>query len=356
MNPMLKAFARLPARLLLIILYIVLFRWLRDFIDIVRRLIEKCRRHKRLRDDRRGRPLHCRPRCAVVPPTVYRRADPLIYSQFYLMEQGLAVTWDNPDIQLFENGVPVSSSALKPATKYEIVATIWNNSLDAPAVGMPVDFAFQSFGVGATLTAIGTQVVNLPVKGAPGHPAHATQTWITPATPGHYCIKVRLVWSDDANPKNNLGQENTNVVKAASPAVHTFPVRNEDTIRKKIHMTADAYRIPKKERCDKKPDKRDSDKEHPRHRYRGTFVPPSERDADWTHARVRHDPAAFPIPPGWSVRIEPADFTLAPGASQNVTVTITPPDDFRGEKPFNINAMSGNDLLGGVTLIVAKGT
>jgi hypothetical protein len=55
------------------------------------------------------------------------------------------------------------------------------------------------------------------------------------------------------------------------------------------------------------------------------------------------------------VRIEPADFTLAPGATQNVTVTITPPDDFRGENPFNINALYGGDLLGGVTLIVTKG-
>src|SRR5262245_2812795 len=324
MRDLLKALVRLPVRLLLIVLYILLFRWVGDFIAIVARLLAKRSRNKGLRDDRRGRPLHCRPRCAVVPPAVYRRADPLIYSQPYLMEQGLAVTWNNPDIQLFENGVPVSSSALKPGTKYEIDATIWNNSLDAPAVGMPVQFEFQSFGVGAVLTPIGTQVVNLPVKGAPGHPTHAKQPWTTPQTPGHYCIKVRLVWPDDANPKNNLGQENTNVVAATSPAVFTFPVRNDDTIGKRVRMSADAYQIPKKMDCDKKPGKGNSDKEHPNHRNRGTFVPPSERDADWTLARVRHDPAAFPIPAGWSVRIEPAEFVLAAGAARDVTVTITP--------------------------------
>ncbi len=354
MNALLKALLKLPLRFLLILLYILLFRWVLDFIDILKRLLAKRRRNKRLRDDRRGRPLHCRPRCAVVPPVVYRRADPLIYSQQYLMEQGLAVTWDNPDIQLYENGVPVSSSALKPNTKYEIVATIWNNSLDAPAVGMPVEFAVQSFGVGAVLAPVGTQVVNLPVKGAPGHPAHATQTWITPAA-GHHCIKVRLVWTDDANPKNNIGQENTNVVAATSPAVFSFPVRNDDTIRKTIHMTADAYQIPAKRPCDKKPDKEDSDKRHPEHRRRGTFIPPSESDADWTDARVRHDPDAFRIPPGWSVLIDPMDFALAAGATQPVTVTITPPNDFRGEQPVNINALYGGDLIGGVTLIVTKG-
>ena len=355
MTALLKALLKLPLRLLLIVLYILLFRWLRDFIEIIRRLLAKSRRNKGLRDDRRGRPLHCRPRCAVVPPAVYRRADPLIYSQQYLLEQGLAVTWNNPDIQLYENGVPVSSSALKPDTKYEIDATIWNNSLDAPAVRMPVEFEFQSFGVGAVLTPIGTQVVDLPVKGAPGHPAHAKQTWITPKAAGHYCLKVRLVWADDANPKNNLGQENTNVVAATSPAIVTFPIRNDDTIRKAVRMAADAYQIPARMDCDRKPDKDDSDKRHPTHRRRGTFIPPSERGADWTLARVRHDPAAYVIPPAWSVHIEPLEFVLDAGATRDVTVTVTPPADFRGEKPFNVNAFYGNDLLGGVTLIVTKG-
>ena len=354
MSPLLKAILKFPLRLLLILLYILLLRWVGDLVDIIRRLLEKQRRNKRLHDDRRGRPLHCRPRCAVVPPVVYRRADPLLYSQAYLMEQGLAVTWNNPDIQLFENGVPVSSSTLKPGTTYEIDAQIWNNSLDAPAVGMPVEFEFQSFGVGATLTPIGTQVVDLPVKGAPGHPAHVRQTWVTPNV-GHYCLKVRLVWADDANPKNNIGQENTNVVAATSPAVFTFPVRNDDTIRKQIRMAADAYQIPRKLDCDDKPGKDRSDRAHPKHRNRGTFIPPSEKDADWTLARVRHDPAAFPIPLGWTVVIDPQAFVLGAGNAQNVTVSITPPADFRGEKPFNVNAFYGDELLGGVTLIVTKG-
>jgi hypothetical protein len=248
----------------------------------------------------------------------------------------------------------VSSSALKPNTDYQIVATISNNSTDAPAVGLPVDFSFQSFGVGAVLTAIGTTVINLPVKGAPGHPAPATITWRTPATPGHYCLKVRLIWPDDANPKNNLGQENTNVVAATSPAVFTFPVRNDDTIRKLIRMIADAYVIPPRIRCSERPPKKDSERRYPLARRQDVFIPATEEAADWTLARVRHGPQASPIPAGWSVDIRPAQFTLAPGAAQDVTVTITPPDGFRGERPFNINAMHGGGLLGGVTLIVTK--
>jgi hypothetical protein len=351
---LLKAITTFPRRLFLILIYILTLRWITDLIALIRESLEIKRRGKYLRDVRRGRPLRCTPRCAVIRPDVYKRADPLIYSQFYLMEQGLAVTWNNPDIQLFESGVPVSSSSLKADTDYEVVATVYNNSTDAPAVGMPVEFSFQSFGVGAALTSIGTTTINLPVKGAPGHPALAKTTWHTPATPGHFCLKVRLVWADDANPKNNLGQENTNVGAASSPAAFQFPVRNDDTIRKAIHVTADAYVIPGKVKCREKPEKKDSDRRHSTHRRQDVFIPPTEEAADWTLARFQHSAQNFPIPAGWSVDISPAQFVLGANQVQNVTVAITPPDDFQGERSFNINVMHGIGLLGGVTLIVTK--
>jgi hypothetical protein len=143
------------------------------FRQPARRRCRNGRRGEELRQTRRGGPRHCTPRCAVVRPDVYKCADPLIYSQRCLMEQGLAGAWDNPDIQLYENGTPVASHALKADTQYEVVATVYNNSLDAPAVGLPVEFSFRSFGVGATMKAIGTTVIDLPVKGAPLHPAKA---------------------------------------------------------------------------------------------------------------------------------------------------------------------------------------
>ena len=350
----LRALLAFPKRLLLILVYLFALQWLGDLIALVRRWLATHKRGEHLRDVRRGRPLRCAPKCAIVRPDVYRRADPMIYSQFYLMEQGLAVTWDNPDIQLFENGVAVPSSTLKADTDYDVVATIYNNSTSAPAVGLPVTFDFRSFGVGAALTPIGTVKVDLPVKGAPQHPAHAAIKWHTPAAQGHYCLRVILTWPDDANPKNNLGQENTNVGIAASPATFTFPVRNEDTIRKRIRMTADAYVIPPRIRCREKPTKRDSDRRHAAHKRNDVFIPPTEEAADWTLARVRHGVAAFPIPAVWAVAIEPADFELAPSATMDVTVAITPPDAFRGERSFNINAMYGAGLLGGVTLTVRR--
>lgn len=350
----LRALLAFPRRLVLILVYLFALQWLTDLIALIRRWLATGKRGKHLRDVRRGRPLRCAPKCAVVRPDVYRRADPMIYSQFYLMEQGLAVTWDNPDIQLYENGVPAPSASLEADTVYDVVATIYNNSTNAPAVGLPVTFAFRSFGVGATLTPIGTVKVDLPVKGSPQHPVHATIKWHTPATAGHYCLLVLLTWPDDANPKNNLGQENTNVGVAASPATFTFPVRNEDTIRKRIQMTADAYVIPPRIMCRDRPAKKDSDRRHAAQKRHDVFIPPTEEAADWTLARVRHGAGAFPMPAGWSVAIQPADFELDPSATQNVTVAITPPDDFRGERSFNINAMYGTGLLGGVTLKVKR--
>jgi hypothetical protein len=64
--------------------------------------------------------------------------------------------------------------------------------------------------------------------------------------------------------------------------------------------------------------------------------------------------AGFPIPQGWSVSIEPGEFELAPGAVQDVHVAISPPDEFKGARPFNINALYGANLLGGVTLTVTR--
>jgi len=353
-NYFLRSLASFLRKLLQILIYLFVFQWLIDLIRLISRHVNTCRRGKELRDVRRGRPLRCTPRCIVVPPQIYKRADPMIYSQFYLMEQGLAVTWDNPDIQLFDGGVPVSSDSLKSDHDYEVVATIYNNSTEAPAVGLPVVFSFLSFGAGMVSNPIGAIKIDLPVKGAAGHPAPAKVIWHTPKQEGHYCLQVLLVWPDDANPKNNLGQENTNVGTAASPATFTFPVRNDDTIHKLIKMIADAYAIPAPLDCSNRPTKKDSDRRYPKLKRYDVFVPPTEAKANWTLARARHGQGAFPIPVGWTVNIAPAEFELAPGDQTDVTVAINPPADFRGERPFNINAMFGKGLLGGVTLKVRR--
>ena len=355
MNALAQGLTSVGRSLLAAVWYVLRFQWIAELVELVRELIRIKRRAQELEDHRRGRDPHCAPtRCGAINPDVYRRADPLIYSQRYLREQGLAVTWDNPDIQMYRNGLPVSSSSLEAGTEYEIRAQIWNNSTDAPAVGLAVDFFFHNFGIGPEPIAIGSDTVTLPVKGALGHPAFATTAWTTPSEEGHYCVKVQLNWTDDANPRNNLGQENTNVGIASSPAIFRFPVRNEAAVRRTLRLVADAYEIPEQIECGERPKKKQSDREHQDLILSPAFIPQLEREADWTTARVRHGQQGHPIPPGWSIEFDQDVLHLESGEAEEVQVTITPPDDFVGQRPINVNAMIGSDLVGGVTLLVSS--
>lgn len=268
-----------------------------------------------------------------VPPWAYRQPDPLIYSQQYLQAQGLAVTWNNPDIHLESPaapGVPVDSHDLQPDTDYLVIARVWNGSTTAPAPGLPVHVSFLEFGIGTTRHDVGQTAVDLAVKGAAGCPAFATVGWHTPATPGHFCLQVQLIWDDDANPANNMGQHNTDVKPLNSPhAAFDFPLRNATETALLLRLQADSYDIPPPPECQ------------------------PEDDADAVRRRrARHSRAAWPIPDGWQVGITPSEARLDPGQSTPVRVDITAPDGYVGRQAVNVNAHAGQTLAGGVTFYV----
>jgi hypothetical protein len=288
-----------------------------------------------------------------IPSTIYKRPDPMIYSQQYLMSQGVAVTWDNPDIQLEENGTPVSSHSVKPSTQYKILARIWNNSTQAPAVNMLVRFYYIDFGAGGAKKHIGNTYVDVAVKGSANLPAFAGLDWLSPAQPGHYCLQVELVWSDDANPLNNLGQENIDIKKLNSPqAQFEFPVRNDFPERKKFELRADCYRLPARIPCKdiattaniqgKAPDNTVSMLAHAESNTRANLMKP-------------HWYAEQTLPDNWEVKIEPADtFALDAGETRLVKVTVIAPDEPVDPRPVNINVFVENKLVDGVTLYVHK--
>jgi hypothetical protein len=268
-----------------------------------------------------------------VPPWAYRQPDPLIYSQQYLRAQGLAVTWNNPDIHLESPaapGVPVDSHDLQPDTDYLIIARVWNGSTTAPAVGLPVQVSFLEFGIGATRHDVGRTAVDLAVKGAAGCPAFATVGWHTPATPGHYCLQVELIWDDDANPGNNIGQHNTDVKPLNSPhAAFAFPLRNDAETPRMLRLEVDAYDIPPLPECD-----------------------PEDGPNAVRRRADRHNWVAWPVPDGWQVAIVPAESLLNPGQSTTVTVDITAPEGYVGRQAVNVNGYGGRALVGGVTFYV----
>jgi hypothetical protein len=264
-----------------------------------------------------------------VPPHTYKRPDPMIYSQYFLATRGIAVTWDNPDIQLFDGTTPVPSFGLSTKKTYTIRARIWNGSVDAPAVNMLVQFFYLSFGIGTVKNYIGQMFVDVPVKGAVGSPATAELPWTTPATSGHYCIQVQLLWPDDANPDNNLGQENVDVKKTASPATFKFQLRNDAAARRTLTLRADAYAIPPKAPCN-------------------GDVEPSRivRDDPYAAHRVK----SHPVPADWHVDIQPGEGALGPGQDVEVTVVATPPAGFSGRQAINVNGFDDTTMVGGVTL------
>jgi hypothetical protein len=279
--------------------------------------------------------------CQHVPAHVYKRPDPMIYSQQYLISKGLAVTWDNPDIHIELGGVPVDSHDLKPNTIYDVIARIWNNSLDAVVVNMPVDFSFLSFGIGTKKTHIATTAVDVSAKGAPGCPAFARVQWTTPPTPGHFCLLVEFTWADDANPFNNVGQHNTDVKPLNSPnAMFTVLVRNPSSERHKIVLRLDAYKLPVLPDCGQLPVANN---------------PRSSPDAVVRRLReiaAAANPARFPVPVGWTVTLDPAELSLEGGEQRNVVVDVTAPDGFIGRQTFNVTGFAGQTPISGVTLTV----
>lgn len=291
-----------------------------------------------------------------VPGTVYKRPDPMIYSQEFLIAHGLAVTWDNPDIWVESigpsdqpSGVIVPAHDLVADTEYFVVARIWNGSVDAPAIGLPVYYSFLTFGIilgggvaTTTSTPIGMTQVDLPAKGVAGCPAFAQLKWRTPAKPGHYCLQVRLVWADDAEPGNNMGQKNTDVRALNSPhADFTFPVRNDTRDRHLFRLNADFYALKPPPLCD------------PEQPPSPTPELSSEEIAHQKGlAAMHHGRRDFPIASGWTVKLQPDQLDLGPGEERMITVDVNAPEGFSGQQPINIDAMAGKVLAGGVTLFV----
>lgn len=279
------------------------------------------------------RPPHARPPvrsdCVPVDRPEFLRPDPLLYSQQQLLSRGLAVTWDNPDIVLLRNGSEVPSSELEAGTTYDVRIRVWNNSTEAPVVDMPVHLSFLDFGVGNQPIPIGSATIDVGVKGSASQPAFVTIPWTTPATPGHYCLQALLDPVDDLDRTNNLGQENTDVRLAQSPATFTFALHNNTPETRTYRFDIDGYVLPPLPSCDSAPD-------------------PGEP------ALARHRPDRYPVPDGFTVLISPEQPRLEPDASVTVTVTVEPPPGFVGVQPINVNARHELGFAGGVTLVTRK--
>jgi hypothetical protein len=179
-----------------------------------------------------------------LPEDVMRRPDPCIYSQFYLMEQNLPVTWNNPDIWLTAATTPdlieADSYHLKANNLYFVNVRVHNASTDA-ALGVRVRLLYRPWSfnspdlVPVEIDLNGNEVIR--TVNVPGMGSVITRfNWITPNNPAngessHWCIQAHLFHPMDTNIKNNLGQENTQVYNVSNKRLATNdPVKINATL------------------------------------------------------------------------------------------------------------------------------
>ncbi len=206
---------------------------------------------------------------------------------------------------------------------------IWNASTQAPVFGMPVHLAFLDFGVGTVPIPIASTTVDVGVKGSATQPAFASIPWTTPGTPGHYCLQAQLDPADDVDPGNNLGQENTDVRAAQSPATFTFELRNSSREVHTYHYEVDAYVVP-------------------------DAVPCAQAAPVGEPSLARHRRSSHPMPEGFAITLSPERPRLLPGEQVTIAVTSEPPPDFVGALPLNVNVFHERGFVGGVTLTTVK--
>ncbi len=205
--------------------------------------------------------------CGIsVPPRFWKTPDPFIYSQYYLIRQGLDVTWDNPDIYL---ALPGQDNAISgnpiSDTAYEIVVLVHNNSFEAPAFHVLVNYFLYDFGIASAGWAYIGSAEALDPQGSPVvqvrsfGPSRARLAWRTPKIlnpEGHYCITAELVCADDYEPANNMGQENLEIVY--TPAGHSGPHILQTTLlspfdeEHTFSLEASFYKVPETEVAQKR--------------------------------------------------------------------------------------------------------
>lgn len=180
--------------------------------------------------------------CGTLPEVLNRRPDPSIYSQSFLMAQGLPVTWNNPDIWVAPASNPgqiePDSFHLLADTDYIVFVQAHNAATDA-AIGVRVRLVYREWSFNSPdvtpveFDAAGNEVVRT-VDIAPLGSAITQFNWHTPpVAPGqeqHFCLQAHLSHPMDVNTANNMGQENTNVHSANPGFVEPGEVARIDVL------------------------------------------------------------------------------------------------------------------------------
>jgi hypothetical protein len=193
-----------------------------------------------------------RSKCLEIPPDVARRPDPCLYSQRYLADQGIAITWNNPDIVITNLDGSPAALPLDANRDYLVKGRIHNASFD-PALGVAVRCFVRPWGIDFSdrtpveVDAAGNPAQRMLSIGAWGDDV-AEFSWRTPDVEGgHYCVTVECFHPADREPANNVGQENTDVRRRVSSGGSlrlVIPFYNRSETARDFRVAVDEYQIP----------------------------------------------------------------------------------------------------------------
>lgn len=362
--------------------------------SILVKLIEKmlkCLRKMNYKEEEDRK--HCNP---PFPEEVMRRPDPCIYSQTYLAQQGLPVTWNNPDIWMAKlstpNVIEADSYHLQENTEYIVSVRVHNASTDL-ALGVKVRLLYRPWSFNSPdllpvqTNGSGQEViryVNVPGMGS----SIAQFIWRTPDVPpggnSHYCIQAHLSHPLDINPSNNLGQENTNVysansahVKAGETLQLNIPLFNFQHKQEAFRVVGDTYEIGKDRKIQLDLKKNVGTEKRPLYRQIANFRPSKQiagrgkwelsmnrfpirkvvraRYTGYEELREQLKKMRFPLPEGMILETQDAGTGLMMNRKEQKDIKVTlkvPPQAQTGESyTVNIKALTNNGaLVGGVTL------
>lgn len=171
-----------------------------------------------------------------VPPSPTRRQpDPWMYSQDWARTIGDPVTWDNPSVTIWDPATMSEESRFDVIANrdYRLMVEIQNGSNVAPVpvacLGATLTCYMKVFGIGGIIEEWllpPNAPLAIPTIPATNPPLSAVvvEFDFRPATAGHRCLVFIIHHSDDANPANNKGQHNLEVIDVSQGQQFSYSV------------------------------------------------------------------------------------------------------------------------------------
>jgi hypothetical protein len=236
--------------------------------------------------------------CVPIPSKIVKNPDPAIYDQYLEFKNDRPFSFNSPDIDTV-NIWPVT-----PIPKIRV--TVRNLSNETSAINTRINVSWSPWGIGLERKQLGSTTVNLSRAGKGGSEVSVFLT--TPEEvieAKRYGIFVDVVHPFDKNASNNHGEQTVDgfATSEKREGVFIIPVRNSSSFMVNIDL----------------------------------------------HVR----------PEKWDATVTPSSLILSPGAQENVMFSVKVPSSIPPPntgisitETFEVYATIGNELLGGVSILV----